>query len=337
MTDQTTDQPSTEVATVEVVEHRGQLSERMRYAQALASASLLPQAYRAKPANVLLAMEYGDALGIAPMVAIQTIHVIEGKPTASAQLIGALVRRAGHRLRVRGDALHAIAEITRADDPDYTFTSEWTLERAKGAGLLGKNVWRQYPESMLKARAITEVARDACPEVLAGVAYTPEELGHDDDASWSVETAAGAVSAEPAGTAGVGAPPAGAAGATVAAPAPAVDDVEDAVLVDDAGAVEGEAAAPASDLPYDVAGRLAFLRQRMNRPDAAPTKAQTARMWAILGPLGDDDTKREFMRRVITRAWESSKELTAVEVAVISDAAETLLNPPEYDPEAVPA
>ena len=29
---------------------------------------------------------------------------------------------------------------------------------------------------MLKARAITEVARDACPEVLAGVAYTAEEL-----------------------------------------------------------------------------------------------------------------------------------------------------------------
>ncbi len=117
------------------------------------------------------------------------------------------------------------------------------------------------------------------------------------------------------------------AGSEETAPAPVPDP--------DAGAVEGEAAAPASDLPYDVAGRLAFLRQRMNRPDAAPTKAQTARMWAILGPLGDDDTKREFMRRVITRAWESSKELTAVEVAVISDAAETLLNPPEYDPEAV--
>ena len=331
MTDQTTDQPSTEVATAEVVEHRGQLSERMRYAQALASASLLPQAYRAKPANVLLAMEYGDALGIAPMVAIQTIHVIEGKPTASAQLIGALVRRAGHRLRVRGDALHAVAEITRADDPDYTFTSEWTLERAKGAGLLGKNVWRQYPESMLKARAITEVARDACPEVLAGVAYTPEELGHDDDTSWSVETTAGAVATSQADAPQADVALRGSAARTV----PAVPDVEDAVLVDDAGAVEGEAAAPASDLPYDVAGRLAFLRQRMNRPDAAPTKAQTARMWAILGPLGDDDTQREFMRRVITRGWESSKELTALEVAVISDAAETLLNPPEYDPEQV--
>jgi hypothetical protein len=35
---------------------------------------------------------------------------------------------------------------------------------------------------MLKARAITEVARDACPEALFGVAYTAEELGAETDA-----------------------------------------------------------------------------------------------------------------------------------------------------------
>lgn len=155
------------------------LTARMNYAQALAASSLLPPSYRRQPANVLVAIEYGNALGLAPMVAIQTIHVVDGKPTASAQLIGSLVRRAGHRLRVTGDGKNATAEIVRSDDPDYTFRSEWTLDRAQAAGLLGKGVWKQYPDAMLKARAITEVARDACPEVLAGVAYTAEELGHD--------------------------------------------------------------------------------------------------------------------------------------------------------------
>lgn len=154
------------------------LTARMNYAQALAASSLLPASYRRQPANVLVAIEYGNALGLAPMVAIQTIHVIEGKPTASAQLIGSLVRRAGHRLRVSGDASKAVAEIIRNDD-DFVFRSEWTLDRAAAANLLGKGVWKQYPDAMLKARAITEVARDACPEVLAGVAYTAEELGHD--------------------------------------------------------------------------------------------------------------------------------------------------------------
>lgn len=160
------------------------LTERMTYAKALAHASLLPRQYRNEPANVLLAMEYGDALGLTAIAAIQGIHVIEGKPSASAQLIGALVRRAGHRLRVElsPDGTAATATIIRADDPDFPFVCTWTMDRARAAGLLSKagGTWSTYPQAMLKARAITEVARDACPEVLSGVAYTPEELGADD-------------------------------------------------------------------------------------------------------------------------------------------------------------
>lgn len=172
---------------LEPVAPAGALSERMKYAQALAAASLLPKSYQRQPANVLLAMEYGHALGLDTITAIQSVHVIEGKPTASAQLIGGLVRRAGHRLRVTGDDKHAVAEIIRSDDPEFVFRSEWTIARAQAAGLAGKGVWKQYPAAMLKARAITEVARDACPEALAGVAYTAEELGHESNTTWTVE------------------------------------------------------------------------------------------------------------------------------------------------------
>lgn len=152
------------------------LSERITYSKALSASDLLPKQYRGRPENVLVALEYGAALGLAPMAAIQGIHVVEGKPTASAQLIGALVRMAGHRLRVTGNDTEAHAQIIRTDDPDFAFESVWTLDRAARAGLTGKGVWKSYPAAMLKARAITEVARDACPEVLAGVAYTAEEL-----------------------------------------------------------------------------------------------------------------------------------------------------------------
>ena len=106
----------------------GHLTERMRYAQALAAADLLPSQYRSKPANVLLAMEYGLALGLDTITAIQQVHIIEGRPSASAQLLAALVRRAGHRLRVTGDDRHAIAEIIRHDDPEFTFTAGSTFE-----------------------------------------------------------------------------------------------------------------------------------------------------------------------------------------------------------------
>ena len=179
----TTD-PTNEIA----VHEASSLTARMQYAQALAASSLLPAAYRKQPANVLVAAEYGVSLGLSAVTAMQMVHVIEGKPTASAQLIGALVRRAGHRLRVTGDDTHAVAEIVRADDPEFVFRSEWTTARAQQANLTGKGTWKQYPAAMLKARAITEVARDACPEALAGVAYTPEELGEEQHAAWPEPT-----------------------------------------------------------------------------------------------------------------------------------------------------
>ena len=163
------------------------LGDRMTYAKALAASNLLPQTYQKHPENVLVAMEYGDALGLAPMVAIQQISVIQGKPTMSAQLMGALVRKAGHRLRVIVHDNGAVeAQIVRADDPEFTFRAVWTMERAKSAGLGGKGSWSTYPLAMLKARAITEVCRDACPEVLAGVAYSAEELEPSGPATVSV-------------------------------------------------------------------------------------------------------------------------------------------------------
>lgn len=170
--------------TAELVRHQptASLPDMVRYAEHLAEANLLPRQYQQRPANVLYAMEYGRTLGITPLAAITGIHVIEGKPSASAALISGLVRQAGHKLRVRGDDKQAWAQIIRSDDPDYDgYQVTWTLDRAKQAGLAGKDVWKKYPAAMLKARAITEVARDACEEVLFGLHYTPEELGANVD------------------------------------------------------------------------------------------------------------------------------------------------------------
>lgn len=158
---------------------RRDLAAEKDFAVALAQSNLLPKAYQGAPANVLVALEWAHALGVAPMVAMQQLYIIDGKPSASAQMIAGLVRRAGHNLRVAGDDQRAVCEITRSDDPDFVFKSVWTFDRAKNAGLTGKGTWKQYPAAMLKARAITEAARDACPEALLGVTYTPEELGEN--------------------------------------------------------------------------------------------------------------------------------------------------------------
>lgn len=173
------------------------LDDKVEYCRLLAESGLLPANYRKQPANVLYAVEYGEMIGVPAMAAINGVHIIKGKPTASASLISALVRRAGHKLRVGFDSAKQMgwAEIIRADDPDFTYRSEWDLDRAVTAELCvmrdGKPYavdkdgdslpWKKFFPSMTKARAITEVARDACEEVLFGLHYTPDELGAEVD------------------------------------------------------------------------------------------------------------------------------------------------------------
>lgn len=172
-------------------------ADRYRFALSLADARTLPGELRGSVADVLLRIEYGIAVGIPPISALSAIHVVDGKPTASAGLMSALIRGAGHRLRIgtRPDERHpgevvAFAELVRKDDPDFVYRVEWDVERAAAAGLVtidertgkvtaakSKSAWSTYRPAMLKARAISEIARDACEDVLLGVHYTPEELG----------------------------------------------------------------------------------------------------------------------------------------------------------------
>jgi len=107
------------------------LPEKIEYAVKLADANMLPSQYRNQPANILWAIEYAETLRITAMAAILGIHVIDNKPGASAALISGLVRAAGHKLRVSGNAEKAVAQIVRSDDPEFPFEvvypANWAL------------------------------------------------------------------------------------------------------------------------------------------------------------------------------------------------------------------
>ena len=161
------------------VAQQASVKDQLAYANTICQGSLVPTTYRNQPANVLIAMGLGQSMGLSPAESLYRIAVINGKPTASAELIAANVRRAGHKLRIKKDekAKAATAEITRCDDPEYTFKATWDMAKAQQAQLSGKDNWKKYPMAMLTARAITECARDACPEALYGVVYTADEMG----------------------------------------------------------------------------------------------------------------------------------------------------------------
>ena len=161
------------------VRNENTLAEMMEWSKAMSTGDMLPRQYRGNPANLMFACEYADALGIPRINALTSIHVIDGRPTASADLIASLVRKAGHKLRVEGDDTYAEATIIRADDPDYVPKPvRWDEAKARKAGKwASKGPWTNYPAAMLRSRAITEAARMWASDALYGVIYTAEELG----------------------------------------------------------------------------------------------------------------------------------------------------------------
>lgn len=166
-------------AVVSAYEHS--LATKMAAARQLATANLLPRQYQNHPGNVLWAMEYGQALNISPIAVMLGIWVTpDGKPAASSQMMQALVRSKGHKLRLTAapDGQSATCTIIRKDDLDEPTVVTYTMEMAKTAKLTGKKNWQENPVAMLKARAAAMCCRDACSEVLLGM-YTPDELGAD--------------------------------------------------------------------------------------------------------------------------------------------------------------
>ena len=155
------------------------LQERAAYIARIAPSTIIPTAYRGNAANAFVAAETGAALGLEPLQALASIAVINGRATLSADLMAAVIRRAGHTLRIVENNHESVtATLIRADDKTFKFEVTWDKDKAVKAGLWGqKGPWSQYPAQMLRARAITEVARQGASEVLMGMIYSPEDFG----------------------------------------------------------------------------------------------------------------------------------------------------------------
>lgn len=150
--------------------------EAMReQAAALVQSGFLPRAVNT-PEKALAIMQTGKELGLGPMQALRSIHIIEGKPTMSADLIAglALARVPGAHLRVT-ETTNLVCRIEAARQGQEPTKFSFSIEDAKAAGLTGKDNWRKYPRAMLRARCLTEACRAMFPDAVAGI-FDPDEL-----------------------------------------------------------------------------------------------------------------------------------------------------------------
>ena len=154
-------------------------------AQKIANTPFVPTAFRGKPEAVFAAILYGDELGLGPMQSLNSIHVIEGKPSMSPELMRALVARAGHRLDVKLASNDKVILWGKRADNDSEATVEWSMKDAQQAGLAGRGAWKTYPRAMLLARATSEICRMIFSDCIMGLSYTPEEASSIAGVEWT--------------------------------------------------------------------------------------------------------------------------------------------------------
>ena len=115
-----------------------------------------------------------QAEGLHPMTAVSQYHIIQGRPALKSDALLARFQQAGGKVEW---PVYQDDKVTgRFSHPQGgTLEVTWTMKDAARAGLANKEVWRQYPRSMLRARVLAEGIRTVYPGVMAGT-YTVEEV-----------------------------------------------------------------------------------------------------------------------------------------------------------------
>lgn len=152
------------------------LTEALEYAKLIAESEIVPNDYRNKPANVLVAVQMGMELGLPPLQALQNIAVVNGRPAVWGDSLMAIARAhpACEYITETFDerTMTATCKAKRRGGPEEVRT--FSRADAEQAGLWGRNTWKSYPKRMLQMRARGFAIRDVFPDALRGIALAEE-------------------------------------------------------------------------------------------------------------------------------------------------------------------
>lgn len=143
---------------------------------ALSKTSFVPATFRNKPEECAAAILFGDEIGLSPTQAVQSVFVIGGKPGMYARTMVAIVLAAGHSVETVTKTDSKVTVRGRRKGSETWIEETWTTERARRAGYTNNKKYETDPQSMLYARAASDICRQVAPDALAGIGYSVEEL-----------------------------------------------------------------------------------------------------------------------------------------------------------------
>ena len=151
---------------------KNQFDQMFKAAQMLSQTSIIPQTYQGKPQDCFVAVEMATRMGVSPMVVMQNMFVVKGKPSWAGQACIMLINSCGKFRDVKhiytgtrgSDNRGCYVTATRIADGEQVDGAEVTMQMAKAEGWTSNSKWRNMPELMLAYRAAAFFARVNCPE-----------------------------------------------------------------------------------------------------------------------------------------------------------------------------
>ena len=162
------------------------ITEAMEFSKMLADSAMVPRSYQGKPQDIMVCVQWGYEIGLAPMQALQNIAVINGKPSVYGDAAMALVQASPvcediEEYFENESTPNPVAVCVAKRRGRKPVVAKFSVEDAKRAGLWGKTgPWQAYPKRMMQMRARGFALRDAFPDVLKGL-ITAEEAQDDPD------------------------------------------------------------------------------------------------------------------------------------------------------------
>jgi hypothetical protein len=147
-----------------------------RMAVLLSESQLIPETFRGKVADCVIALELANRIGASPLAVMQNLYIVHGKPAWSSQFLISCVNASGRFTPLRyqmggvGDDYGCIAWAVDKDD-ERLESPRVTIKMAKDEGWFSRNgsKWKTMPDLMLRYRSATLFARTYAPELTMGI------------------------------------------------------------------------------------------------------------------------------------------------------------------------
>ena len=147
-----------------------------------ASSSLVPVAYQNKPMDCTIAVDMANRMGVSPMMVMQNLYVVKGKPSWSGQACMSMINASPKFKNAKPvyfgekgtDSRGCRIEAIEAETGNLIQGTDVTIKMAKEEGWLSNTKWKNMPEQMLAYRAAAFFARIYIPNALMGVVVEGE-------------------------------------------------------------------------------------------------------------------------------------------------------------------